>query len=121
MSSRNITMEKEALTLDGLNMAIAAKNSGGYVICQVERLAGTGTLNSRNVKVPGILVDCVVVATKAENHMQTYKTQYHPALSGELRIPLKSLPPVPFSERKLICRRAALELQGNAIVNLGIG
>jgi propionate CoA-transferase len=94
-------MEKEALTLDGLAMAIAAKNSGGYVIAQVERLADIGTLNSRHVKVPGILVDCVVVA-KPENHMQTYKNGYNPALSGELKIPLKALPITKFNERKIV-------------------
>lgn len=65
-------MEKEALTLDALQMAIAAKNSGGYVICQVERLADSGSLNARKVKIPGIFVDCIVVA-QSHNHMQTYK------------------------------------------------
>ncbi len=65
-------MEKEALTLDALAMAIAAKNSGGYVICQVERLADIGTLNARQVKVPGIMVDCVVVA-KPENRIYTHQ------------------------------------------------
>ena len=79
----NITMEREALVLENLAMALAAKNSGGYVIAQVERLAERNSLVSRDVRVPGGLVDCVVVASP-ENHMQTYGTRYNPGISGEV-------------------------------------
>jgi len=116
----NLSMEREALTLDNLAMAMAAKNSGGFVIAQVERVAGRGTLASRQVKIPGSLVDCVVVA-EPEHHHQTYATGYHPAFSGELRVPLDSLPRMAFSPRKIIARRAAFELPLNGVVNLGIG
>jgi propionate CoA-transferase len=117
----NITMEKEALTLEALAIAMAAHNSGGIVIAQVERIAERGTLNSRQVKIPGVLVNCVVVAEKPEYHMQTFIEQYSPAFSGELRVPMSAIPVMPMSERKIIARRAALELKANAIVNLGIG
>jgi propionate CoA-transferase len=116
----NLSMEREALTLDNLAMAMAAKNSGGLVIAQVERVAELHTLHPRTVKVPGIMVDAVVVAEPSHHH-QTYATPYSPAYSQELRVPLGSLPPMPLDERKLIARRAAMELPANGVVNLGIG
>ncbi len=116
----NITMEKEALTLEALAIAMAARNSDGLVIAQVERIAERGSLNPRQVKIPGILVDCVVVA-KPENHWQTFSVQYDAAFSGEIRSPLGSIPSMAMSERKIIARRAALELNVNSVVNLGIG
>ena len=116
----NLTMEKEALTLEALAIAMAAHNSGGLVIAQVERVAESGTLNPRQVKIPGILVDCVVVS-KPENHWQTFGTQYNPAFSSEIRVRAGSLPALPMSERKIIARRAAFELKANSVVNLGIG
>jgi propionate CoA-transferase len=116
----NLTMEKEALTLEALAIAMAAHNSGGIVIAQVERVAESGSLNPRQVKIPGILVDCVVVAAP-ENHWQTFATQYNPAFSSEIRVRAGSLPPMEMSERKIIARRAAFELEANGVVNLGIG
>lgn len=117
----NITMEKEALTLEAQAIAMAAKNSGGIVIVQVERVAERGTLNPRQVKIPGILVDCVVVAEKPEYHMQTFIEQYSPAFSGEIKVPMSAIPAMEMSERKIIARRAAMELKADAVVNLGIG
>jgi propionate CoA-transferase len=116
----NVTMEKEPLTLDSLAMATAAKNSGGFVIVQVERVADRGTLPARQIKIPGIMVDCVVVS-KPENHWQTFGDRYNPARSGEIKMPLQSIPPMEMSDRKIIARRAAFELKPNNIVNLGIG
>jgi propionate CoA-transferase len=116
----NITMEKEALTLEVLAIAMAAHNSDGIVIAQVERIAERGSLNPRQVKVPGIFVDCVVQSSP-ENHWQTFATQYSPAFSGEIKAPMRGIPPMPMGERKIIARRAALELKANGVVNLGIG
>jgi propionate CoA-transferase len=116
----NVTMEKEALVLENLALAMAARNSHGYVICQVERIAAEGSLDSRDVRLPGVLVDAVVIADP-EHHMQTYATTYNPALSGEVRVPVKTLPPLPLDDKKVIARRAVLELLPNSVVNLGIG
>jgi propionate CoA-transferase len=117
----NVTMEKEALTLEALAIAMAAHNSGGIVIVQVERIVERGTLNARQVKIPGILVDCVVVAEKPEYQMQTFAEQYNPAFSSEIRVPLSSSRAMALDARKVIARRAVMELRANDIVNLGIG
>ena len=116
----NVTMEKEALTLEVLAIATAAHNSGGIVIVQVERIADRGSLNPRQVKIPGILVDCVVVA-QPENHWQTFAEPYSAAFAGEIRVQTSAIAPMAMSERKIIARRAALELMPNSVVNLGIG
>ena len=116
----NISMEKEALTLDNLALATAAKNCKGFVIAQVERIAANGSLNPRHVKIPSVLIDCVVVA-QPENHVQTYATGYNGAFSGELRAPDDRNIPLPLDNRKIIARRCALELPMGGVVNLGIG
>jgi propionate CoA-transferase len=116
----NITMEKEALTLEVLAIAMAARNSGGKIIVQVERIAEQGTLNARQVKIPGIFVDYVVVS-EPDNHWQTFAEQYNPAYSSEMRVPVKSIRLMAMGPRKVIARRAAFELALGDIVNLGIG
>jgi propionate CoA-transferase len=116
----NITMEREALMLDALPAAMAAKNSRGFVIAQVERIAQEGSLDARRVQVPGILVDCVVLADP-ENHRQTYATAHNGAFSGQIRVPMDRQAPMVLDERKIMARRAALELPPGGVVNLGIG
>ncbi len=116
----NITMEREALTLNNLAIAMAAKNSNGIVIAQVERIAERSGLPPRQVKIPGVLVDCVVVAEPVQ-HMQTLATQYNAAYAGEFRVPPPSLVSTPLTARKIIARRAAFELPPNGIINLGVG
>ena len=119
--SGNLSMEKEALTLDSLAQAMAAYNNDGLVIAQVERIVEQGSLKPKDVKVPGILVDCVVVADPPEMHRMNYGKMYDPALSGEIRIPVEGMPKMPLDARKIIARRAAFELPPNGAVNLGVG
>ena len=116
----NCTMEHEGVTLDALSIAQATKNSGGKVIVQVENVVQFGSLDTRLVKIPGILVDAIVIS-KPENHMQTFEVAYNPAYSGEIRIPVDAIAPLPMDVRKVITRRAAMELVPNAVVNLGLG
>ena len=116
----NCTFEHEGVFADAVAIAQAAKNSGGVVIVQVEKVVEYPTLTPRLVRLPGIYVDVLVVA-KPENHMQTFGSYYNPAYSGEVRVPVSSLKPLPLDERKIVVRRAAMELIPNAITNLGIG
>ena len=117
----NLTVEKESTRMDQLAIAQAAKHCGGIVIAQVERIVSNGSLSPRDVLVPGILIDYVVVAPP-EMHWQDYSGQnYNAALAHEFRIPVKSLPPMSMSERKIIARRSAMELISGGVTNLGIG
>ncbi|MCB1375652.1 MAG: acyl CoA:acetate/3-ketoacid CoA transferase [Rhodobacteraceae bacterium] len=116
----NVTMEREALILDNLAQAMAARNSGGLVIVQVEQIAESHSLNPRAVVLPAPLVDAVVVAPP-ELHMQTFATSYSPAFAGAIRAPSGALPPLPLDARKIVARRVAFELPINGVVNLGIG
>ena len=114
----NLTFEDEGSPLGALDLAYAAHNNGGVVIAQVKRLAEAGSLHPQHVKVPGILVDAIVIA---EDQLQTTLTPNDPAISGQLRRPLSSLPHVGFSIEKITARRAAQELKAGEIVNLGFG
>ncbi len=116
----NLTMEREALTLDGLSLATATRNSGGLVIAQVERIAANDSLNPRDVQIPGIMVDCIVVA-EPDRHRQTYAVAYNHAFSGRQRVPFDRMEPMPMSERKIIGRRCAFEIPVGGVINLGIG
>jgi len=118
--SGNISFEKEALTLDCLAQAMAARNNGGIVIAQVERIVDDGYLLPKDVRVPGILVDCVVVA-EPEMHRMNYGVVYDAALAGEIRVPVTGIKRMALDARKIIARRAAFELPPNGVVNLGVG
>ncbi|HZF76765.1 MAG TPA: CoA-transferase [Acetobacteraceae bacterium] len=114
----NVSMEQEAVTLEMLSEAQATKRCGGLVVVQVKRMARRGSLHPKMVKIPGILVDLVVVVPDQE---QTFLTPYSPAYSGEMRVPLDDIPVLPLDARKVVARRGALELFPRAVCNLGSG
>ena len=117
----NVSMERESLLLDNLAQAMAAHNNGGIVIAQVERIVAEGSIPPKDVKIPGVLVDCVVVASEPEHHRMNYGVMYDPALAGEIRIPVENMPKMTLDARKIIARRAAFELPPNGVINLGVG
>jgi propionate CoA-transferase len=114
----NLTMEREPFIGDALAMAQAAHNSGGVVIAQVERMRKAGTTPAREVKVPGVLVDAIVIDP---DQRQTYAVRYSPGYSGEIRVPIAAQRPVELDLRTVIARRACLELFPGCIANLGYG
>jgi propionate CoA-transferase len=114
----NVTMEQEAVLGEMLAMAQATRRAGGIVVVQVKRMARRSTLPAKDVKIPGILVDFVVVVP---DQRQTYLTDYDPSYSGELRIPDDGIKSLPFGPRKVMVRRAAMELFPGAVCNLGAG
>lgn len=114
----NITMEDEGLYAETLSAAQAARNSGGIVIAQVRRVVPDGSLDPRIVKVPGVLVDAVVVEPQQR---LSFQTERDPSLTGALRVAMDALPPLAFNERKVIARRAAFELRRGDVANLGFG
>ncbi len=116
----NLTMDNESVILEALPLAMAAKNSGGIVIAQAQSLAMNNSLHPKRVRIPGTLVDHVVIA-RPENHMQTQQTHMDPALAGHIKVPLDHIPTPPFSIKKIIARRASMELNAGDVINLGVG
>lgn len=119
----NITMDEEACYSDALEVAMAAKASGGRVIAQVKKIVDSKSISRASVKVPGIYVDGVILSQDIEEfHRQTGGEVYCPSISGENKVDLSlKKTPLPLDERKIIARRAAFELKKDAVVNLGIG
>jgi propionate CoA-transferase len=114
-------MEKDGFVNEGLELAMATHNTGGIVIVQVERLAEAGTIHPKSVRIPGILVDYVVQATKPEACWQTGGIYYEPSFCGEIIRPVETIVPLKLGERKCIARRCAMELEPGSVVNLGVG
>ncbi len=114
----NLSMEREGLVGEVLAIAQAAKNHGGIVLAQVERVVERID-DPKSVRVPGILVDYVVVADR-EHHTQTFAEEFNEAYVSAVNGP-SCFPPLPFSDRKIIGRRALSEIRAGDIVNLGIG
>jgi acyl CoA:acetate/3-ketoacid CoA transferase len=114
----NISMEHEGAYLGAYEQALAARNNGGLIIAQVKRTAAAGSIPPQQVRVPGVLVDCIVLAP---DQMQTTQTLYDPAISGEVRRPADSFSFADWGAEKVIARRIAMALIQDETVNLGFG
>ena len=117
----NVSLQKEVTPCDALSMAQATRNNGGIVIFQVEKVVAAGSLDPKLVKVPGILVDAVVVSEPID-HQQCFDCEYDPTFTGEARaVAGGNTEMAPLTAKKIIGRRAAMELTEGSVVNLGIG
>lgn len=117
----NIVIDHEANRVESFPLAQLAKNNGGIVIAQVKKVVSSGSLNPKQVHVPGVVVDYLVENTIPEYHQTTKGTYYNPVLSAEINIALDGIKKLPLNERKVLARRASLELKPDTLVNLGIG
>ncbi len=117
----NVSLEEEALYCEQAAMAAAVHSCGGTVIVQVKEIFKRGVLDPRHVAIPGALVDYVVPA-RPENHLQCYDgSSFRPELIGDVRVHLDTVKPMKLDVRKICGRRAAFEIKGGSVVNLGIG
>ena len=114
----NLTYEHEGAYLGGLDQAICVRNHGGIVIAQVKRVTAAGSLRPHDVRVPGHLVDAIVVDS---DQLQTTETPYDPAISGEIMRPWSSFTHAEHGVEKIVARRAAMELKEGMTANLGFG
>jgi propionate CoA-transferase len=112
----NLSLEQEPISIGILHQAMAAKNTGGMVIAQVKQLAKRGSIHPKSVAVPGIFVDHVVLVPDQMDAMP-----YNPAWTGDIRLPVDELEPVPLDYKKVIVRRTAMELEPGDLVNFGFG
>ena len=118
----NLTTTEEAMKLEVLPAVLAAKRYGGRVIAQVKQVVQTGSINPKDVTVPVVFIDDVVVCENPmEDHRQTSSWYFDPSYCGQVRVPQGNIQPAPFNERKFIARRGTLELYHGAVVNLGTG
>ena len=118
----NISTQEEAMVLELLPAVMATKRFGGQVICQVKKVVKAGTISPKEVVVPGVLVDAVVVCEEPEeNHRQTSSWNYDPAYSGQAWAPESKTEPIPLNVRKVIGRRAMMELEPDVVINVGTG
>ena len=117
----NISLEREGLFDEVFELAAATHNTGGKVVVLVERIVQRGSLNPKDIKIPGILVDGVVLGTP-ELSRQNFAQDYNPSWACEIRVPVQEdSEPMPLNERKICARRAAMEIEQDSFINFGLG
>lgn len=118
----NLTTDEECMQLEVFSAVLAAKKFGGKVIAQAKHLVKAGTLHPKQVIVPGVFIDAVVLCDDPqEDHRMTHSFYEDPAYCGDIREPDAAPSPQPLSLRKVIGRRAAMEIRENDILNVGTG
>lgn len=113
-----VSMEDEVTTLDALAMAQSAHNNGGLVICQVQRVVAARTIHPKQVKIPGYCVDILV---EVPDQPQMYQAPVDRFISGDFRKDTGDVTPLPLNERKVIARRALMEVTPGDVGNVGVG
>lgn len=119
----NISFEKEALKVEALSVATAARNNGGIIIAQVQKVVKEGTIKAKDVVVPGALVDYVATVSDEKNHMQTAGTQYNEDfITSRAFVKAAKIGKSALDSKKVVSRRAAMEVDANSLIlNYGIG
>lgn len=118
----NLSMLHEGVQGSELEIAVGTHNNGGLVIAQVEQIVARGSLPTRDIRIHGRLVDYVVVAQDAYNQRQCYaRDGWRPELCGLAKSPAGQTKPLPLTARKVLARRAAMELRPDLIINIGSG
>lgn len=118
----NLTTDEEAMSLEVFPAVLACKKFGGKVIAQAKYKVKSGQLHCKRVTVPGVFIDAVVMCDDPEtNHRQTHSFAFDPAYCGDIKVPVSSSDILPLTIRKLIGRRAMMELSVNDILNVGTG
>lgn len=118
----NLTTDEEAMQLEVFSAVMACKKFGGKVIAQAKYRVKNGELHCKRVTVPGVFIDAVVVCPEPEvDHRQTHSFAFNPAYCGDIKVPVNQSDSLPLSVRKLIGRRALMELTRNDVLNVGTG
>lgn len=114
----NLGTDEDPTVIGTLLLAQAVRSNGGTVVAQVRDMVPSGSLDPRRVRVPGYLVDHVVVCPQQS---QIPSNHYDPTLVGAKRVPLDRVPIMPLSPSKIVQRRALLEAAPGAIMAIGFG
>lgn len=118
----NLTTDEEAMMLEVFPAVMACKKYGGKVIAQAKYKVKAGTLHCKHITVPGVFIDAAVICPNPEeDHRQTHSFAMNPAYCGDIRTSEEGSDILPLSVRKIIGRRALMELEENDVLNVGTG
>lgn len=118
----NLSTEEEAMNLEVFSAVMACKKFGGKVIAQAKYKVKAGSIHCKQVTIPGVFIDAAVICPDPEtDHRQTHSFAFHPAYCGDIRVPETESETLPLTVRKVIGRRAMMELSENDILNVGTG